>query len=298
MGKCPGSLARHRSLIRVRASAAGPEEVSGHSGHTQIQGAGGNKFPSSVWEEMQGLPERRTLWSPEKSAVLHFPCLQTSGCATSLREQGISAGLSGQLCLSSPFGWPPSQLLSSLGRKMCFSVALLSYCAALVDTRQGTVYLSSPWLSNTFGLTPSLYTEVKQKWGLSAWRLYCVLTDIVEAPFPDKAQIMLREVVIHLFTTYICLLLAAPALSDEGSTSLLPWCFSKYRISSLSFSSSFGLRVLHLVSEGWELLAALLCTYTTWPQGRKSCLWALWNIPDPYPVINNINSIYNINLLL
>lgn len=159
-----------------------------------------------------------------------------------------------------------------------------------MDKRQGRIYLSSPQLSNTFGLTPSLYMQVKQKCGLSAWRLYCVLADIVKAPFPDKVQIMLREVVIHLCTTYIYLLFMVPALSAEGSILLLPQCFSKCRISSLGFSYSFSLWVLHLVSKGPELLAALLCTYTTWPQGRKSCLWALLNIPDPYPVINNNNS--------
>lgn len=89
-----------------------------------------------------------------------------------------------------------------------------------------------------------------------------MLADIVKAPFPEKAQIMLREVVIRLFTTCICLLMA-PAVSVEGCTSPLPLCFSKYKISSLHFSGSFSLQVLYLVSQGRELLAALLCTYTT-----------------------------------
>lgn len=128
MGKCPGSLARRRSHSRAGARAAGPGQVSGHSRHTQIRGAGGNKLPRSAREEVQGLPERRILQSPEKSAVLHFVCLQTSGCATSLREQGISAGLSGQLCLSSPFGQPLSRL-SSLGRQTFSSGVAVLVCS-------------------------------------------------------------------------------------------------------------------------------------------------------------------------
>lgn len=99
--------------------------------------------------------------------------------------------------------------------------------------------------------------------------------------------------VIRLLATSICLLLVAQALPAEGATSPVPRCFSEYRISSLGFSGSCGLWVLHWVSKGCELLAALLCTYTTWPQGRNSCLWALWNIPDPYPIINNNNNTSN-----
>lgn len=160
IASCARFLARHYSCTRAeaRASRLGLGAVSVHSGSNQTQEMGCNQFSWSTWEEVQRLPEGRTLWNPKKSLVLHFPCLQTCGCTTSPREQCILSDLSGQFCLSSPFGQPLPLLLCSLGRKMCFSVALLFQCAALVDKGQGNGYLSSPWLSNTFGLTPSLYT--------------------------------------------------------------------------------------------------------------------------------------------
>lgn len=65
MGKCPWSLARHRSRTGAGTRAAGLGlglgALSGRSGQTQTQGAGSNTFPRSAWEEVQGLPEKSTL---------------------------------------------------------------------------------------------------------------------------------------------------------------------------------------------------------------------------------------------
>lgn len=87
---------------------------------------------------------------------------------------------------------------------------------------------------------------------------------IMKAPSPWVNPVMLREVNIHLLTTYIHLLLLAPALPTEGSILLLPQCYLS-AVSSIDISSSFGLWTPLLVFKGCELLAAYLCMYPTWP---------------------------------
>lgn len=293
MGKCPWSLARHRSRTGAGARAAG--WGWGQFQAVQVRLKRRERAPA----HSLGVPGKRRRDYQRRvryEALESQRCYAFCACKLLAVHPLPGSRASQQLFLGAlsvlSFGVTSVTALLFVRKKDVFSsgIVILAWSTGGQKTRYSLPQLP---LAEQYLWVDSKPVRISKTNVL----LVC-MTVILRASWHCKSTVPWQSSnyaescweVTRLLATSICLLLVAQALPAEGATSPVPRCFSEYRISSLGFSGSCGLWVLHLVSKGCELLAALLCTYTTWPQGRNSCLWALWNIPDPYPITNNNNN--------